>query len=133
MITRSKRNSADTTKTKTNDKACVSNDLLNDFLVKFVEENVTASIHGLHGCVNKGSAEPAQFSLEVFFSSMGGMSQLSHMQKLKCAMVVSDNLCRILHQLLVNQKRKKKTALNNGPLEKTALEFNSSQQKEKLF
>ena len=93
IITRSKRNSAATTKTKTNDKACVSNDSLNDFLVKFVEENKTASIHGLHGCVDKGSAEPAQFSLEVFFSSTGGMSQLSHMQKLKCAVVVSDNLC----------------------------------------
>ena len=132
-ITRSKRNSADTTKTKTNEKACVSNDSLNDFLVKFVEENVTASIHGLHGCVDKGSAEPTQFSLELFFSSMGGMSQLSHMQKLKCAMVVSDNLHRILCRLLVNQKRKEKTALNNSPPEKIALEFDSSEQQEKLF
>ena len=92
MITRSKCNGANTTKTKTNDKAGVSNDSLIDFLVKFVEENVPASIHGLHGCVNKGSAEPTQFSLQVFFSSTGGMSQLSHMQKLKCARVVSDNL-----------------------------------------
>ena len=90
-ITQSKRNSANTT--KTNDKPGVSNDLLIDFLVKFVEENVPASIHGLHGCVNKGSAEPTQFSLQVFFSSTGGMSQLSCMQKLKCAVVVSDNLC----------------------------------------
>ena len=122
-ITQSKRNSANTTKTKTNDKAGVSNDLLIDFLVKFVEENVPASIHGLHGCVDKGSAEPTQFSLQVFFSSMGGMSQLSHMQKLKCAVVVSDNLHRILCRLLVNQKRKKKTALNNSPLEK--LHWNS--------
>ena len=132
-ITRSKRNGANTTKTKTNDKAGASNDLLTDFLVKFVEENVPASIHGLYGCIDEGSAEPTQFSLQVFFSSMGGMSQLSYMQKLKCAMVVSDNLYRILYRLLDHRNRKKKTPLNNSPLEKIVSEFNSSQQKEKLF
>ena len=116
-ITRTKRKGANTTKTKTNDKAGVSNDLLIDFLVKFVEDNVPASIHGLHQCADKGSAEPTQFSLQVFFSSIGGMSQLSYMQKLKCAMVVSDNLYRILYRLLVNQKRKEKNGLNNSPLE----------------
>ena len=95
IITRSKRNSANTT--KAHDKAGASNNSLTDFLVKFVEENVPASIHGLHGCIDEGNAEPTQFSLQVFFSSIGGMSQLSYMQKLKCAMVVSDNLCRILY------------------------------------
>ena len=93
MITQSKRNSANTTKTKTDDKVGASNNSLTDFLVKFVEENVPASIHGLHGCIDEESAEPTQFSLQVFFSSTGGMSQLSCMQKLKCAVVVSDNLC----------------------------------------
>ena len=92
-----------------------------------------ASIHGLHGCIDEGSAEPTQFSLQVFFSSIGGMSQLSYMQKLKCAMVVSDNLYRILYRLLDHRNRKKKTPLNNSPLEKIVSEFNSSQQKEKLF
>ena len=56
IITRSKRNGANTTKTKTDDKAGASNDSLTDFLVKFVEENVPASIHGLHGCIDEGSA-----------------------------------------------------------------------------
>ena len=133
IITRSKRSIPQSKKTKSDDKTGSSNDSFNNFLVKFVEENVPSSIYGMHGCVDEGSAEPTQFSLRVFFSSIGGMSELSYMQKLKCAMVVSDNLYRILYRLIDHQKGKKKTALNDSPLEKIALEFNSSQQKEKLF
>ena len=76
IITRSKVNSANTRKTKT--------DSLSDFLVKFVEENVPSSIHGLHACIDEGKAEPTQFSLQVFFASIGGMSQLSHAKAEMC-------------------------------------------------
>ena len=120
IITRSKHNSVNTTKTKTDDKAGASIHSWTDFLVKFVAENGPGSIHGLYGCIDRESAEPTQFSLHVFFSSMGGMIQLLHMQKLICAVVVSDNLHRMLCRLLDHQKRKKKTTLNNSPLEKIA-------------
>ena len=132
IITRSKPNSEITTEKNTNNESGASNQSWTDFLVKFVVENGPGSIHGLHRRINEGSAKPTQLSMHVFFSSMGANSHLSYMQKLKCAMVVSDNLYRILYQLLDNRKWKKTTTLDNTPLQKIASEFDSSRQEEKM-
>ena len=132
IITRSKCNSdKNTTSTKINDEASASHHSLTDFLVKFVADS-GQSIQGLHGCIKGGIAEPTEYSLSVFFNSIGGMSQLSYMQKLKCAMVVSDNFYRMLYRLRYESNRPNQKLSHDNPLEKIVSEVNSRKQKQQM-
>lgn len=95
-------------------------------LVKFIKQfitlgrkghtNETETLDDLCDLVNKTK----NCSLGLFFASVGGMSDLSCIEKLRCAMIVSDALYRMLYRLKPNKLK----STDDNSLQSMVSDFN---------
>ena len=112
-----------TTKTKTQADRREKEKQLTNFVLQFVagEGQNGKRMKVKLPDVNRNKTKSCCLSL--FFSSLGGMASETFFHRLKCAMIVGDNLCRVLHHLL--DKPRMENAEPKNDLEKMVRRFES--------